>query len=412
MNLLILGHNYTPEMTGIGPYTTELAEHFAAGGHAVTVLTTFPHYPRYQWQGKPAIVRRERLGGVAVRRIRAILPRRATAAWRIAFDSSVGLGCLLNAIGVARPDLIIAVVPTLQSGFAAGILAKMWRVPSLLLIKDLPIEAGLAVGMLSGGLVFRLGTAFERLVYRMVDRIVVIGEQFRGNLLAKDVKPELIAVIPDWVDLENIKPLPADRDVRAHLAGSEVGFLVLHAGTMAEKQGLQTVVEAAGELAHERAICTVLVGEGPTRARLEAAIKERHLENIRLLPLQPQKYFPKMLAAADALLLNQRAGVVDAVVPSKLLKYMAAGRPVVAAVSENSVAARLIVEAGCGIVVPPENPAHLAAAIQQLCSYPDLRRKLGQSGRSYAEAQFSKERILARWDQLLREMFNLKAAEP
>ena len=74
MRLLVLGHNYAPEELGIGPYTTGLAEHFKTRGHDVTVLTSFPHYPTYQWQGKAGMYRHEVRGGVVVRRIRVLLP--------------------------------------------------------------------------------------------------------------------------------------------------------------------------------------------------------------------------------------------------------------------------------------------------------------------------------------------------
>ena len=403
MRILILSHNYAPELTGIAPYTTELAEHFAAVGHSITVLTTFPHYPRYRWQERPGLFKTEKRAGVHLRRLRVILPRRPSAAWRILFDTSVGLGCLVNSIGLARPSLIIAVIPTLQSGLAAGLLSKLWRVPAVLLVKDLPLEAAFAVGMLRKGLLYRAGSSFERMVYGMVDRIVVIGERFRGNLLAKGVKPEAISVIPDWIDLDRVGSAVADPHVRRSIAGSDVVFLVLHTGTMGEKQGLRTVIDAAHALRDDPTIRIVLVGDGPMRPQLEVMIKERNLDNVRLLGIQPAEYFPKMLAAADVLLLNQRTGVIDAVVPSKLLHYMAAERPIIAAVNPNSVAAELITDARCGLLVQPEDPIHLAGAIRELNRKPDLRKTLGRAGRDYAEKWFEKGPILERWDRLVVE---------
>jgi len=404
MRILILGHNYAPELTGIAPYTTELAEHFAAVGHAVTVLTTFPHYPRYRWHGKPGVYKSERVNGVDVRRLRVILPRKPSAAWRILFDVSVGLSCLTTSIGLAKPAVIVAVVPTLETGFVAGLLSKLWRVPAVLLVKDLPLEAGLAVGMLRSGLLSRAGFRFERMVYRMAARIVVIGTRFSSNLAAKGVRPELISVIPDWVDIGRLGTVPRDPAIRRRLAGSEVAFLILHTGSMGEKQGLRTVIDASKALADDATIRIVLVGDGPTRPQLQAVIDELGINNVRLVEIQPVEYFPKMLAAADVLLLNQRAGVVDAVVPSKLLHYMAAERPIIAAVSPESVAAELINSAGCGLVVAPEDPMRLAFAIRELCGQPEKRKELGRAGRDYAEKWFGKGPILERWDRFLREV--------
>ena len=151
MRLLILGHNYAPEELGIGPYTTGLAEHFKTRGHDVTVLTSFPHYPTYRWHDEPGLYRSEVRSGVVVRRIRLILPKRRSAFWRVVFDTSVGAGLLISSIGVSRPDLVLSVIPTLQTGMAGGILAELWGVPLIVWIHDLPIEAALAVGMLRPG---------------------------------------------------------------------------------------------------------------------------------------------------------------------------------------------------------------------------------------------------------------------
>ena len=406
MNLLILGHNYAPEVLGIGPYTTGLAEHFRGRGNEVTVLTTFPHYPNYKWQGRPGLYRREFPAGVVVRRLRVILPRRRNAIWRMVFDSSVGLCLLLNSIGVSRPDLILSVVPTLQSGLAGGILAKTWGVPSILLIHDLPLEAGLAVGMLRPGAVQRSGARLERFVYRLATRIVVIGSRFRDNLVAKGIEGARISIISNWIELDETIAAKSDPDMRRRLAGSVDTFLVLHTGTMAEKQGLANVIEASRLLANDPTISVVLVGDGPTRQQLAAAVDRLGLANVRILGVQPGKDYSRMLAAADVLLLNQRRDVVDAVVPSKLLHYMAAGRPTVAAVNGASVAAELILDAKSGVVVSPEDPGRLADAIQNIRNNPELRQTLGRNGREYAAKNFAKSEIMEQWDRLVLECRN------
>ena len=407
MRLLVLGHNYAPEALGIGPYTTGLAEHFKTRGHDVTVLTSFPHYPTYQWQGKAGMYRREVRGGVVVRRIRVLLPKRRNAVWRVAFDSSVGAGLLVNSIGVSRPDLVLAVIPTLQTGLVGGLLARYWRVPLILWVQDLPIEAGLAVGMLQPGTLQRLGARLERFVYRSATRIVVISDRFRANLLAKGVAQERISVISNWVRSEEDGAAEPDPEMRHHLAGSADAFLVLHTGAMAGKQGLGNVVEASRVLAADPTIVTVLVGDGPTKGQLVAARDNLGLANLRILDVQPAKDYSRMLAAADVLLLNQRRDVVDAVVPSKLLHYMAAGRPIIAAVNETSVAAELILDARSGVLVPPEDPAQLADAIRNVRADPELRSRLGANGKAYASQNFAQAGIMERWDRLIADTVRL-----
>lgn len=404
MRLLILGMNYRPEATGIGPYTAGLAEHLAGRGNDVVVSTTFPHYPQWTWQQTTARGwRTEKLGGVEVRRARVVLPRRPCVTWRLAYDTSFAVAALLNGMATNRRDLVLCVTPPIQSAVVGALLARRWRVPLLLLVKDLPLEAALSVGMMRPGRVHRAGEWLERRAYALADRIVVINPRFQRSLSRQGVPGGKVAVIPDWVDLEEIRPRPPEPDMRA-LLGSENGeFVVLHAGSMGEKQGLGVAVDAARIAEREGPVRLALIGDGPQRRALEEMIRGGGIGNVRLLPLQAGSTFGRMLSAADALLLSQRADVLDSVAPSKLLTYMAAGRPILAAAHPESVAADLVTEAGCGVIVRPEAPEALADAMRALSGDPDLRRTLGLAGRRFVERHFDKRAILARWETLLAE---------
>ena len=117
-----------------------------------------------------------------------------------------------------------------------------------------------------------------------------------------------------------------------------------------------------------------------------------------------------MLAAADALLVSQRAQVVDSVLPSKTLSYMASGRPIIAAVDRLSATADLVRAADCGIVVAPEDTEALANGIEKLQRDPDMCRRMGSNGRKYAVERFSKGAVLAQWDALLAEVVAERAS--
>jgi colanic acid biosynthesis glycosyl transferase WcaI len=119
-----------------------------------------------------------------------------------------------------------------------------------------------------------------------------------------------------------------------------------------------------------------------------------------------------MYSAADVLLLNQKAAVEDSVIPSKLLTYMAAGRTVLAAVSERSEAARQILEAQCGLLVPAEDPKALVEAVFALRRDPARRQKLGANGRVYAEMRFTKQNVLREYDLLFNRYTNREDAQP
>jgi len=396
--------NYRPEATGIGPYTAGLAEHLAEQGHDVVVSTTFPHYPQWSWQQTAGRwPRTETLNGVEVRRMRVILPRRPRARWRIVYDSSFAAAAFLNTALVGRRDVVVCVTPPIQAAFTGAVLARRWRAPLILLVKDLPLEAALSVGMLRPGGGYRFGEWLEKKAYDLADVIVAINKRFERVLTRQGVPSDKVVVIPDWVDVEQIGLGSPDVDIRELLGSSNGDFVVLHCGSMGAKQGLSVAVRAAQIAGENSRIRLALVGDGPQKPLLEQMVAQGGISNVRLLPLQSVSVFGHMLSTADALLVNQIAGVVDSVMPSKLLAYMAAGRPIVAAANPESVAAQVVREAGCGVVVRPEDPEALANAMRALSRDDEGRRELGLAGRRFVELHFERKAILKQWVSLISE---------
>jgi colanic acid biosynthesis glycosyl transferase WcaI len=138
----------------------------------------------------------------------------------------------------------------------------------------------------------------------------------------------------------------------------------------------------------------LLVGDGAMRQTLEAQATERQLWNLQVLPLQRREMFLELLAAADLCLVTQQGTVADIVFPSKVITLLAAGRPVVASVNARSEVARVITEAGAGVVVPPEEPEALLGTIVVLWQETARRQAMGARGRAYARQQWDRERIL------------------
>lgn len=406
MRILVVSQSYAPESTSVGPFTTGLAEHFAQGGHETVVATTFPHYPQWQWQDGTRRLRLvETINHVQVRRWRVILPRRpGSTAWRLVFDMSMGMAMVLNSVGVATPDVIICSSPPLETAFVGIVLGGIWRRPFLILAQDMPVQAGLAVGMLKPGRITQLALGFEGALYRRAARVVTISDRFSGQLRDLGVRPGVISYIPNWVHTEALRQQPPSPSMRMRLGASDRDFLVLHAGNMGQKQALEHVVDAAGLFSNESRVHITLVGDGPQAPKLESEIARRGLRRIRLLPLLPAADVPAMLSAADVLLVSQRARVIDSVLPSKTLSYMASGRPIIAAVDRRSATADLVLAAECGKVVAPEDAQALAEVIEQLERDPDMCRRMGNNGRRHATERFSKDKVLGQWDALLAEV--------
>ena len=414
MRIVVIGINYAPEKTSVGPFTTGLCEHLAAQGHKVTVVTAFPYYPEWRvWDGyRGSLHRQEIINGVIVHRVAHYIPRKASRLIeRLAYDFTFTMSAFVAGLFTGKCDVIYSSCPPPTVGLAAYILGKIKRAPYVIKLTDLASDAALATGILKEGLAIRVARALEAFAYRKARSVICLCQGFIDRLIARGVPPEKLRLIPDWGDTEQIRPVESDGIFRRENGFLREQFLILHSGNMGKKQNLMNVVNAAERSQGDRNLAWLLVGQGEELPALRHAAEAR-APNLRLLPLQPAVALPQMYAAADTLLLNQIAAMEDAVIPCKLLTYMAAGRPIVAAVNENCEAARIMRQARCGVIVPAENPEALTAVMVALRKDPELCRVLGANARAYAEQHFTKGSVLQTYDELFLNTLCTAALSP
>lgn len=318
------------------------------------------------------------------------------------FDTSFAISSLLGGFAAGKCDVVVAISPPLQLALTAKLIAKARGARLLLHIQDLVVEAALGAGFLEGNsLPVRLARILERQCYRAADRIGVISEGFRQNLIDKGIRPDKIELLPNYLDLNFMCSQPRVNPFRDHHGVGADKFLVMYSGSVARKQGLQVFVDAAASLYDQRDVALFLIGEGPYLDELKRTAAQRALSNLVFLPLQPREQLPLQLAAADLFVITQRSGVTDSVFPGKLLYYMAAGRPIVAAVSEDSETGRFINRHNVGIVTPPEQPDALARSIAALHSDRARTLEMGNNGRLVAERMFDRIKVLKGFESLL-----------
>nr|WP_225845142.1 glycosyltransferase family 4 protein [Streptomyces sp. HPF1205] len=397
--LLLVSTNYAPEHAGIGPYATQIAEHWARRGDEVHVLAGMPHYPA--WRLDPAYegVRRvtEERAGVTVHRRAHTVPSRQTALTRALFEASVLAGAVRYPPDTGRPDAVVAQLPSLAGAVAAARLARRHDVPFVPIVQDLMGAAARQSGIRGGGrAAAAVAGAAERYVLRRAALVGVIHETFVPALVGSGVPADRIRVVPNWSHVR--APSRPREETRARLGWPPGGTVVLHCGNMGLKQGLEVLVEAARL---DPRVRVVLMGDGSRREHLKALAGD--LPNLDFLPPAAEEDFPDVLAAADVLAVTQRASVVDMSVPSKLTSYFAAGRPVVASVTAGCGSASEVTRSGAGVVVPPEDPRALLNAVRALVADPARADALGARGPVYAAACLGREAGLARVDALLAE---------
>jgi colanic acid biosynthesis glycosyl transferase WcaI len=409
LRLLIHGINYAPEFVGIGRYTGELGAWLHSRGHAVTVLTAPPYYPEWrvpEAYRRPAW-RREWLDGVEVLRAPLYAPARVTGKGRMLHELSFGASCLAWWPTLwARPwDAILAVCPLLQSGLVPALLARRRQVPFIFHVQDLQLDAARDLAIIRQPLLFGLLERLERFLFTRAQAVTTISRAMVDRIKDKGAAAEQVHLLPNWADLEDIKPGPRRNAIRKELGlGDEI--MVLYAGNMGEKQGLEAMLAAAAITRHDAGIRYVLAGTGAARERLMDRAQGLALKTVSFLPLQSQERFPLLLAAADIHLVVQRRQASDLVMPSKVGNIMAAGRPFIATALAETELGQVTLTSQAGLLTPPEDTDSLAQAILNLARDQEARRKMGRKARKFAEAYWGRDKILAEWEQLLYRLVN------
>jgi colanic acid biosynthesis glycosyl transferase WcaI len=411
MNLLVLSINYAPEPTGFAPHVTDLCEYLAGRQHDVTVITGFPFAPywrRYNGcSGK--LVTFETVNGVKVVRLTHFIPRKPSSTLqRIFMEGTFCLvvGLILIRLVRSQWDVVLYVGAQPSIAMLARIIGNIKKIPYVVAINDLAAQAAGEAGIVRAGLLKRILAKFEYSAYSKASGAMVLCEGFRDALCKSGYPAEKIRMIRSPIDVDNIHPSEGKHTFRKRFGIAEDSFMVLWAGSMGIKQGLSNIVEVCKLLqGADVSVLWVLVGDGEARSSLEAEVKKCNLEScVRLLPFQPEDRLSEMLSAADVLLLNQLSTVKNTVIPSKLLTYMAAGLPVLAAVNADSQGAQLLRETGGGVIVEPENPAALIEGLKELMRDRKVREEMGKRNRAYSVQHFDRKKVLKAQEVFLIEV--------
>ncbi len=301
-----------------------------------------------------------------------------------------------------RPDVILACnVPLMAKAVTAGWCDRR-GVPWVFWLQDLHSVAMAAAAESRAGKAGRaVGSGFEALERRLLRRaraVVSITDDFQPVLDQWGVDAANRTVIENWAPLADLPVRPRDNAWRRR-QGLGDRFLYLYTGTLGLKHRPELFYALARE--HVDDADVVVVSEGMGEERLRQMLAERPLPNLRLLPFQPIGDYPDILGAADVLLalLEPTAGTFS--VPSKVLSYLCAGRPILGAIPPVNLAARTIERAGAGLVVSPTDEEAFLLGAKQLRSDRWLRADAGARARSYAEVTFDTATITDRFEQVI-----------
>lgn len=255
-----------------------------------------------------------------------------------------------------------------------------------------------------GSLIWKIGRVVEKITYRYSDKIIVISEDFKKNLLAKGVPAEKIEVVYNWVDENAVTYVPRTENKLFEKYGlNPEKFYVTYNGNIGLTQNMDMLLEAAEELSDNDDIQFVLVGNGAYLDKVKEIIAARNLKNIHLLPFQPYEDIAQVFSLGDVSIVISKAGVGANSVPSKTWSIMSASRPVLASFDENELKS-IIEDNNCGIFTKAGDKDAFVSAVKKLYGDRELCRTMGDNGRRFVLSNLTKDAGTKKYVEIIKSV--------
>jgi colanic acid biosynthesis glycosyl transferase WcaI len=384
-----------------------MAEWLQGRGYQVRVVTAPPYYPAWKvgagYRGWD--YRRESLNGVDVFRCPLWVPETPDGVRRLLHLLSFAVSSIPVMLRQIfwRPDRIFVIEPTLFCAPWALVTARLANAKAWLHIQDFEAEAFFGLGFSSGGFVKKFVNAVEGWLMRRFDRVSSISRQMVARLPAFGIPEDRTSIVPNWVDTDRIRPGIPGRPFREEWGLGPDRKIVLYAGSMGKKQGLEMVLETARVLQNDDPEpLFLLVGEGSAKDGLVRRAREHGLRNVVFKPPQPPEDFPALLTLANVHLVVQKKGVAEAFMPSKLTGILAVGGTAIITADEDTELGRLVKNnPGIAVLVPPENQRLFQEALRTELSKSRNGGGINPVARKYAERYLATDAILSQFEKVL-----------
>lgn len=407
--VLIYSLVFPPDGVSTAQLLGELAQDLAGRGHRVLALSTTPHYS-HDREAHARQPLRKTFGGLIHRSECAGIP--VWHVWhpggeRRMWKRVVGW-TLFHVVGffvgwAVAPTRSVVIVPSplLTAGLVGAVVARLRRGRLIYnvqeLYPDLAVRTGRLTNPISKFLLYRI----EHAVYTLASAVTAITPGMIRTIATKGVPKDKLSFVPNFVDTNFLCPQPKCNDfARRH--GFHDAFVVSYAGNMGPTQGLEDLLEAADELSDCPSLRVVLVGDGPSQPALKALAATRHLTNVSFVPHQPYGLVPQIYGSSDLCIVPLLEGVEGDALPSKVLRIMACGRPVLAICDPKSDLAALVRDSGGGLIVGRRTRGAVAQAIRTAMENPARLKAMGEAGRQYVAEHFGRAAVTGEYSRLVQ----------
>ena len=307
--------------------------------------------------------------------------------------------------GRSADVMLIASTPPTQ-GFMAAMVKKFTKVPIVYNLQDIFPDSLVGAGMAKrGGVLWKIGRVVENITYRNADRIIVISDDFKKNIMAKGVPEEKIVVVYNWVDENAVVPVEKDANpLYDELGIDREKFSVVYAGNFGHAQNIDVTIAAAERLRDVDDLQFLMFGTGGLVEDYKKIAQEKGLKNMFFFPLQPVEKVSQVYSLGDLGIVACKKGLGKGAFPSKTWSIMSAGTPVIANYDEDTDLERLVKDNGLGVFSAADDSEQMAERIMEMYSNRELCAEYGRNARQYIFDNVSKEKSTQKYVDVIKEV--------
>lgn len=304
--------------------------------------------------------------------------------------------------------IFLVSTPPIQ-GLLGGFLKNKHNVPFVYNVQDIFPDSLVGTGFAKkGGILWKIGSVISNYAYRKADRIIVISQDFKKNLIAKGVPEDKIEVVYNWVDEDAVVPVAKeDNPLFEEFGISRDKFHVVYAGNLGNAQNIDVIIDAADVLKDEKNVEFLIFGTGGLKDQYVEKVKDLQLDNVKFFPLQPMERVSQVYGLGDVCVVSCKPGLGGAAMPSKMLSIMSAGRAVVASFDKGELT-HILENHKCGMFAPAGDATAFAELIKHLSQNVDECKMMGENARKLILQKFTKAYGTARYVEIIKSVVNNK----
>lgn len=299
--------------------------------------------------------------------------------------------------------MLIASTPPTQGAMAA-LVKKIRHIPFVYNLQDVFPDSMVGAGLAKeGGLLWKIGRLIEDFTYRNADKIIVISEDFKKNILQKGVPEEKIEVIYNWVESDIVKPVAKRfNPLFDEFSLNRDQFTIVYAGNFGNAQNINIIVDAAVALPN---IQFALFGTGGIEKEIRNRIVSGSIKNVHLIPFQPYNRVGLVYSVGDACVVSCKPGLGGSAMPSKTWNIMSCGRPVIASFDDGEMK-QIIEKNECGVFTQAGNLDEFVNAIKSLSEDRPRCDKMGDNARRFIMNNLTKEIGTQKYVDVINSLIN------